>query len=182
MGPSPVPIMGEQTDLGIRTWISEACKNQVGPKHFSDLQIAVTAAFPKAQDLKEWAWPEFTVEADHYGQLIGCSPKYDQWPSTFQETQWQNARAGPSFDRKHFPDAGPLGFPFVVHPQAVLTENQPQLAPVRSFEPNPSPETFSSLPEVEIPVTQDDPKNTEVPHYNSDTTPKTPIEPPSAEP
>lgn len=86
------------------------------------------------------------VQADLYGQLIGCGPKYNQWPSTFQETQWKNARAGPSFDRKRFPTAGPLGSPFVLHPKPVLTSDQTPPPPTPIFESTQFPETFSSLP------------------------------------
>lgn len=73
-----VLVMSEPTDLGICTWLAEACKNRVGPASFVDLQITYKAAFPRAKDLEEWAWPEFTVRADHYNQLIGYGPKYNQ--------------------------------------------------------------------------------------------------------
>lgn len=59
--------MGDPTDLGICAWISEACKNHVGPATFSDLQIASKAAFPRAKYLEAWALLEFMVQADHYG-------------------------------------------------------------------------------------------------------------------
>lgn len=51
-----------------------------------------------------------------------------------------------------------------------------------SFEPTQSSETYSSLPEVQIPVTEDDPENTETPDYNTNNTLKMPNEPPTAEP
>lgn len=65
------PTMGDLTDLGICNWIAEACKQTVGPKTCSGRQIAFKAAVPQARDLEEWAWPELTVQADHYSKLNG---------------------------------------------------------------------------------------------------------------
>lgn len=142
--------MGDPTDLSIYKWISEACNQPVGPVAFPDVLIALGAAFPRAKDLEGLAWLESTVCFDHYGQLIGCGPKFNQWPTPLQETQWTNARKAPSPDRLRFPAAGPLGSPFAIQPPPVLPENQ---TPVTGFEVTQTPETFSSLPDVQIPVT-----------------------------
>lgn len=74
--------------------------------------------------------------------------------------------------------AGPLGSPFAVHRKPALTEDQTPPKPAPSFKPTQSPEKFSNQPEVQIPVTQEDPENTKTPKYNSGTTP---VEPPIAE-
>lgn len=42
--------------------------------------------------------------------------------------------------------------------------------PTPEFEVTQTPETFSSMPSVHIPVTQEDPENMATPNYNSDNT------------
>lgn len=126
------------------------------------------------------------VQADHCCQLIGCGPKYNQWPTTFQATQWKYAHAGPSHNRKRFPATGPLGSTFVIHPPPVLTGNQTPVRPPTT--PNPecrvtqSPETFTSLQSMEIKATQSEPENSETPNYNFNTTPVISREIPMAKP
>lgn len=154
-------------------------QNRVPPASFTALQIGFMPAFPCARNLEEWPWLKFTVRADHHSQLIGCGPKYNQWHTQLQGTKWSNSRKAPSPDRLRFPAAGPLGSPFVIHQPSIFTENQRSTT---DFEVTLTPETSSSLPDVWIPVTQEDPGNLETINHNSDTTPAISGQIPTAKP
>lgn len=63
--------------------------------------------------------------------------------------------------------AGPLESQFPNHPQGILTEDKTHMP---EFRETKASETFTSMPSIEIPVSQDDPEYTATPGYNSDNT------------